>query len=56
MLQQLIPLTILTNSISIFDVLTKANVNTEKWLMVDLQTVKCSYRDKYINKVAFILS
>lgn len=56
MLNQVIPLSMRTNSLSLFDVLTKATVTTEKRLMIDLQTVKDSYRNNEINNVAFILS
>lgn len=43
-------------SLSLFDVLNKATVTTEKRLMIDIQTVKDSYHNKENNNVAFILT
>lgn len=56
MMRKGIPLTMLTDSLSLFHELTKATVTTEKGLMIDLQNVKESYRNIEINNVAFILS
>ena len=55
-LNKVILLRMLTDSLSLFDVLTKATVTTEKRLMIDLQNVKDSYHNNEIYHVAFILS
>lgn len=46
----------LTDSLSLFDVLAKATVTTEKRFMIDLQNVDDSYRNMEINTVVFIFS
>lgn len=46
--KQVIHISILTNSLSLFYVLSKATASTEKRLMIDLQSVKDSYRNKEI--------
>lgn len=51
---QPIPLSMMTDSVSLFAVLTKSSTTTEKTLMIDIQTVKESYRSEELNNVAFI--
>lgn len=46
----------LSNSLSRFDVLTKATVTDENRVIIDLRTVKDSYENMEIKNVAFILS
>ncbi len=53
---KVVPLSMFTDSLSLFDVLTRAKVTTERRLMIDLQTVKESYDKKEINHVSFIRS
>lgn len=53
---QSIPLYIITDSLTLFDVLIKSTITTEKRLMMDLQTVKDSYRKMKLNNVAFVQS
>lgn len=56
MIGLLIPLRMITDSLSLFDVLTKASTTTEKRLKIDLQTVQNSYDKSEIQDVAFIRS
>ena len=51
-----VPLSMFTDSLSLFDVLTRAKTTTEKRLMIDLQTVKDSYDKKEIESVSFVRS
>lgn len=46
----------LTDSLSLFDVVTKATVTTEKRLMIDIQVVKDSYHRNEIEHISFIRS
>ena len=50
MMNSHVPITALTDSLSLFDVITKATIPTEKRLMVDLQTVKESYKKEEIGQ------
>lgn len=56
MIRKVIRLTILTDTLYLFDVLTKETVTTEKRAVIDLQNNKYSYRSMEINNVSFILS
>ena len=51
-----IPLSIMTDSLSLFDVITKATVTTEKRLMMDLNAVKEAYQKHDIMIIGFIRS
>jgi hypothetical protein len=53
-LQRKIPITIFTDSLSLFDVLTKATVPREKRLMIDLMAIKCAYKNGELETIAFI--
>lgn len=49
------PLSITTDSLPLFDVLTKASFTTEKWLMIDVQTVQDSYKKlKYKKLLTYV--
>ena len=56
MLNKIIPISMLTDSKSLFDVLTSSSTTTEKRLMIDLQTVQDSYNKNEITDVAHIRS
>jgi hypothetical protein len=45
---------ILTDSLSLFDVSTKATATTEKRLMIDLAAAKESYKKKEIETIGFV--
>lgn len=49
-----IPLHILTDSLSLFDVITKASSTTEKRLMIDLKCTKDAYEKKEIEMLGFV--
>ena len=49
-----IPVHIMTDSLSLFDVITKATATTEKRLMIDLETVREAYRKQEIMNIGFI--
>lgn len=51
-----LPLRMLTDNKSLFDVLTKATSTTEKRLMIDIQTVRDAYRSFEVNDVALVRS
>lgn len=51
-----VPLSMMTNSLSLFDVPAKATERTEKRLMIDLKTIKDSYQKHELQQVAFIRS
>lgn len=38
-------LTMMTDSLSLFNILSEGSSTTEKWLMIDLQTVKDAYKE-----------
>ena len=46
----------LTDSLSLFDVITKATVTAEKRLLIDLKDVKGAYKRHEISQVGFIRS
>lgn len=56
MLSQSINILMFTDSLSLFDVLTKATVTTEKRLMIDLKTVKDSYKCQEIENICHVRS
>lgn len=56
MLGKVILLQLFTDSLSSFDVLTRAKTTTEKRLMIDLKSVKESYDKNEIADIAFIRS
>ena len=56
MMKSHVPITALTDSLSLFDVITKATLPTEKRLMVDLQTVKELYKKGKLDNIWFIRS
>lgn len=56
MLSQPVSLSVMTDSLSLFAALTKSWTKTEKWLTIDIQTVKESYRNKDLYAVAFMCS
>lgn len=49
-----LPLYILTDSLSLFDVITKASSTTEKRLMIDLTCTRDSYERKEITMLGFV--
>jgi hypothetical protein len=49
-----IPIVILTDSLSLFDVLTKATAASEKRLMIDLAAAKESYKNREIETIGFV--
>ena len=49
-----IPLTMVTDSLALFDVITRASITAEKRLMIDLGTVKGAYKRREIEKMGFI--
>lgn len=51
-----IELSLMNDSLSLFDVLTKSTTTTEKTLMIDSQTIKDSYQKLELNNVAFLQS
>lgn len=52
---QSIPLMIVTSGLSLFHILTKASVTAEIQLMIDLKTVKESYKKGELHNVAYSL-
>jgi hypothetical protein len=49
-----IPIIILTDSLSLFDVLTKATTTSEKRLMIDLTAAKEAYKKREIDTIGFV--
>jgi hypothetical protein len=49
-----IPINILTDSLSLFDVLTKSTTTSEKRLMIDLTAAKQAYKRREIDTIGFI--
>jgi hypothetical protein len=49
-----VPITIFRESLSLFDVITKATVTTERRLMIDLEVVKDAYAKREIEMLGFI--
>ena len=56
MTNQPIPISMLTDSLSLFDVITKSTITTEKRLMIDLKVVKDSYHRNELRNIGFIRS
>ena len=56
MLSQKLPIVMLTDSLSLIDVVTKATLTTEKRLMIDIRVVKDSYHRNEIENIGFIRS
>ena len=50
------PMTLLTDSKQIFDVITKASYTTEKLLMIDIAAVREAYERYEISNVGLVLS
>lgn len=55
-IQNRVRLHMLTDSLSLFDVLTRNHVTTEKRLMIDLKNVTNAYHSKEIDDIAFVRS
>jgi hypothetical protein len=53
-LKQKVPLTLHTDSLSLFDVLTKATLPTEKRLAIDVLAIKDAYKNRELDTIAFI--
>jgi hypothetical protein len=49
-----LPITILTDYLSLFDVLSKASTTAEKRLMIDLEAAKAAYATRELEHVGFI--
>ena len=43
-----------TDSLSLFDIITRASITAEKRLMIDLETMKGAYKRREIEKMGFI--
>lgn len=56
MLGKSIPFTMFTDSKSLFDVLTKCSITTEKRLMIDIKTVREAYDRQEVSDVGFLRS
>jgi len=54
MIRNKVPIVMLTDSLSLFDVITKATTTAEKRLMIDLEVVKCAYKEREVEKLGFI--
>ena len=54
MMNRNIKLTMLTDSKSLFDVITKCSQTTEKRLMIDISVVREAYEENEISNVGFI--
>ena len=55
-LSQKLPIVMLTDSLSLFDVVTKATLTTEKTLLMDIKGFKDSYHFNEIENIGFIRS
>lgn len=51
-----ISLSKMTEMLTIFDVITKGSLTTEKQFMIDFMTIKYSYRKHKLSNVAFLCS
>ena len=49
-----IPLSVFTDSLSLFDVITKATLTAERRLMIDVAGVKEAYKTRDIHTIGFI--
>ena len=56
MTNQTILISMLTNSLSLFDVITESKITTEKRLMIDIKVVKDSYQRNELRNIGFIRS
>jgi Reverse transcriptase (RNA-dependent DNA polymerase) len=54
MLRQAVPLTILTDSKSLFDVITKSSTISERRLMIDITAVRNAYNAQELSDVGFV--
>ena len=54
MTRRKIPISMFTDSLSLFDVVTKATITTERRLMIDIAGVKQAYKAKEIHTLGFI--
>lgn len=55
-LSQHIPLQMLTDSHSLFDVITKSSMTSECRLMIDIKDVRDGYENMHISNVGFVRS
>jgi hypothetical protein len=53
-MKQRIPIVILTDSLSLFDVITKASTTAEKRLMIDLSVLKQAYDRREIETIGLV--
>ena len=49
-----VPLTTVTDSLSLLDIITRASITAGRRLMIDLETVKGAYKRREIEKMGFI--
>lgn len=49
-----VPITIFTDSLSLFDVTSKATTTLEKRLMIDIESVREAYVNRELEKLGFI--
>ena len=54
MINQPLPIVMLTDSLSLFDVITKSTITTEKRLMIDIKVVKDSYQRNEVQNIALL--
>ena len=54
MLGNSIPISMVTDSLSLFDVVTRASVFAEKRLLIDIEAVKGAYKSNEIETVGFV--
>jgi hypothetical protein len=54
MLRQKVPLTILTDSKSLFDVIIKSSTTSKRRLMIDITAVRNAYNDQELSDVGFV--
>jgi hypothetical protein len=55
-IKQNVPIVILTDSLSLFDVITKATTTADKRLMIDLCVVKQAYERSEVDTIGFVRS
>jgi hypothetical protein len=53
-IKQNVPIVILTDSLSLFDVITKATTTAEERLMIDLCVVKQAYERSKVETIGFV--
>lgn len=56
MIKKTLPIVMITDSLSLFDVITRASSTTEKRLMIDIESVRKAYKNKEIEKMVFVRS